>query len=135
MIATLIGLVALDQFIASTNNRVYRGLVKGMDDVVRQGADIVKKNASGRPGPNVITGTYRRSILTLVTEGGDGIEGHIYTDAPQALRLEFGFRGSDILGRTFDQPPYPHFQPAVPEVAAIAERILGQGVRAELGIG
>lgn len=76
----------------------------------------VMAKASGRPGPNIVTGDYRRSIgleeifapgITAVSVG---------TNAPQGARLEFGFHGTDSLGRHYDQPPYPHFGPAVDEI-------------------
>lgn len=69
----------------------------------------VKANASGRPGPRVITGDYRRSI-TLEMEGTSAV---IYSDAPQAARLEMGFAGPDALGRVYNQPPFPHWEPAI----------------------
>lgn len=71
----------------------------------------VKMNASGRPGPNVITSTYRRSIHLEPAKSGDSVV--IGTNAPQGARLEFGFSGTDSLGRVYDQPAYPHFRPAM----------------------
>lgn len=69
----------------------------------------IKANASGRPGPRVITGNYRRSWTSRFA-GGVGIVG---TNAPQARRLEYGFTGADSLGRVYNQPPFPHVGPAV----------------------
>lgn len=60
------------------------------------------------PGPNVNTGNYRRSVQ--VTH--DGLESIVGTNAPQARRLEYGFRGTDSRGRAYDQRPYPHWEPA-----------------------
>lgn len=73
----------------------------------------VKANASGRPGPRAQTGDYRRSIA--VQRGYDKGEyfAEIGTNKPQGRRLEFGFVGTDSLGRHADQPPYPHFGPAL----------------------
>ena len=82
----------------------------------------VKANASGRPGPRVITGDYRRSIVA--TRGGavgfGGTMGGwtVCTNAPQGPRLEHGFFGRDRLGRMYQQRPLPHFGPAVPPVEA-----------------
>lgn len=73
----------------------------------------VKANASGRPGPNVITGDYRRSWSNEVSENGNRIVGTIGTNKPQARRLEYGFAGADRLGRVYNQPPFPHLGPAV----------------------
>lgn len=65
-------------------------------------------NASGRPGPEVITGEYIDSIEVRGAWVG--------TDDPRGKRLEFGYHGPDADGVTYDQPPYPHFHSAVEEV-------------------
>lgn len=70
----------------------------------------VKQDASGRPGPNIITGQYVASIHKVAQSTYAVTVG---TDAPQALRLEYGFAGQDSLGRVYGQPPYPHWTPAV----------------------
>lgn len=88
------------------------------DRTVQQQARLVRAmiqfNASGRPGPNIITGDYYDSWRTetfSVPDGGGAIVG---TDRPQGRRLELGFWDmTDSLGRHFFQPPYPHVQPAV----------------------
>lgn len=76
-------------------------------------ATRVQANASGRPGPNAPTGDYRRSIHAEPHGSGAGFAVAVGTNKPQGRRLEFGFSGRDSLGRLFDQPPYPHFGPAV----------------------
>lgn len=90
----------------------------------------VKGAASGRPGPRVRTGNYRRSINSTVVLSGQALIGTVGTAAPQARRLEYGFVGADRLGRVYDQPPFPHFGPAgqrtVAEFAAAMERIAGR---------
>lgn len=80
---------------------------------------LILANASGAPGPNVITGDY-------ISYGGPGASWQIEaksvaggtrvtvgTVRPQGMRLEFGFVGTDSLGRTYDQAPRPHVGPAV----------------------
>lgn len=71
--------------------------------------DEVQQNASGRPGPNVVTGQYRGSIRIMERSRYSVTVG---TDAVQALRLEFGFVGTDSIGRHYQQPAFPHFRPA-----------------------
>jgi hypothetical protein len=87
----------------------------------------VKANASGRPGPRAITGNYRRWINSRVSIG-KLIVGTVGTNAPQGNRLEYGFVGTDSLGRVYDQPPYQHFGPAAlvtsPEFADAVGRIV-----------
>jgi hypothetical protein len=86
----------------------------------------IKANASGRPGPNVITGDYRRSWTHEVHVSGDVVTGVVGTSKPQARRLEYGFIGPDSLGRIYDQPPYPHVGPAVETVRPLFVEALGQ---------
>lgn len=64
------------------------------------------------PGPNVATGDYRRSWALKTTPG----EVFVFTNAPQGARLEYGFVGTDALGRVYNQPPYPHVRPAVEQI-------------------
>lgn len=82
--------------------------------------DEVRQNASRRPGPEVRTGRYRESIqvqedtthrLRYVTTWA------VFTHHPAARRLEFGFYGSDSNGRIYNQPPYPHWRPAIEKIA------------------
>lgn len=71
----------------------------------------VRAGASGRPGPRAITGDYRRSItleMGLVAGFPAAIIG---TVSPQARRLEYGFVDTDSLGRHYNQPPFPHWDP------------------------
>lgn len=75
----------------------------------------VKRHASGRPGPNVITGDYRRSWNTRRSGGNTNPTWTISTNKPQGPRLEYGFYGVDSLGRMYHQAPLSHVQPAVDE--------------------
>jgi hypothetical protein len=81
----------------------------------------VRRRASlprtGPPGPRLQTGDYVRSMSVQTTLGGGGPIATAGSSAPQARRLEFGFRGEDSLGRRYNQPPYPHWGPALDETA------------------
>jgi len=70
----------------------------------------IKASASGRPGPNAPTGDYRRSWNTRLTMKGDAVQADVGTNKPQGRRLEFGFVGTDSLGRFYNQPPFPHVE-------------------------
>lgn len=89
---------------------------------------LVMANASGRPGPNVITGAYRASWQVRVRGAGVGAVGTVGTNAPQARRLEFGFAGTDSLGRTYAQPPFPHAGPAVHDREAVYPKVFRRTV-------
>lgn len=72
--------------------------------------ETIKANASGRPGPNIVTGEYQDSIHIVDVTSNAMTFG---SDAPQAYRLEYGYVGRDSLGRSYNQPPYAHFRPAL----------------------
>jgi hypothetical protein len=116
---------------AQVGTRVMRTLVTHWTALLET---AVKRHASGRPGPRIVTGNYNRSITRTVTPIAGGAEGEVGTNAVQAARLEYGFHGRDSLGRLYDQPPYPHFRPAADEIeAAFAEAVAAAAVRAAAG--
>jgi hypothetical protein len=77
----------------------------------------VKANAhlpsEGPPGPRYITGDYNRSWNVRFSGNGSVSRGTVGTNKEQARRLEYGFTGTDSLGRHYAQPPYVHVLPAV----------------------
>lgn len=92
----------------------------GLTEAIGELQDRTQVNSSGRPGPNIITGSYHDSWFTAV--GGN--EAVLSNRQVQALRLEFGFVGVDSLGRHYNQPPYAHLGPAVEEFRPRFEDIL-----------
>lgn len=84
----------------------------------------VRARASGRPGPRVITGDYRRSIGLVLTQFNGAPAAVVGTDAVQARRLEYGFASTDSLGRHFNQPPYPHWEPDLEKTTSEFEKAL-----------
>lgn len=90
---------------------------------------LVRGNARGRPGPRAVTGDYNRSIVGQWEKARGGWVGQIGTNADQGPRLEYGFVGTDVLGRRYNQPPYPHFSPAVKEIEKLGEDLLGGYIR------
>lgn len=96
----------------------------------RLGRALIRENASGRPGPNVISGDYRDSWGQpehfAVPDGGGAILG---TTAVQARRLEYGFMNMyDSIGRFYRQPPFPHVEPAVNELSTQYEEAFRQAL-------
>jgi len=84
----------------------------------RLGLAMIKFNASGRPGPNIITTDYFDSWESIPFEVPVGGGADIHTDRPQGRRLEYGFMNMfDSLGRFYRQPPFPHVEPAVEELS------------------
>lgn len=90
----------------------------------------VRAGASGRPGPRAITGDYRRSIGLDVRRAPSGTVAMVSSNAPQARRLEFGFVGTDSLGRRYNQAPLPHWEPPLERVANLMHGALWAAVPA-----
>ncbi|MET8585743.1 HK97 gp10 family phage protein [Streptomyces collinus] len=86
---------------------------KGVRHTGELGIARIRGNASGRPGPNVVTGAYRSSWRAETRALKYGATCTIGTSLPYGRRLEFGFTGTDSIGRYYDQPPFPHVQPAL----------------------
>ena len=122
----------LDDLAARLNqsaDRIEPAVRRRMRRVGTAGVARIRQNASGRPGPNVITGQYRASWNSETRGIPYGAECTIGTNAPQGRRLEFGFYGPDSLGRNYAQPPFPHVQPAI----GFIEDTLHQQMRAAVG--
>lgn len=136
IVSTVIEGIGLDKVLLAAGRSVGTDLSKS---VYRAGAMLrtrVRAKASGRPGPRVQTGDYRRGI-SQHNRVVDGVpEAHIYSNSPQALRLEYGFVGTDALGRHYNQEPLPHWRPATEGMADVLAREAGDEVRNLLrGIG
>jgi hypothetical protein len=99
-------------------DKIGPAILAGVTHTGTLGRARIAGNASGRPGPNVITGRYRNSWRSVPVPFPHGAFCTIGTDAPQGRRLEFGFVGPDSLGRVYNQPPFPHVQPAIGFIGA-----------------
>ena len=76
-------------------------------DAVQKGCFLVEGDAK-RLVP-VDTGRLRGSITNEVEE----TIGRVGTNVEYARRIELGFVGTDILGRKYNQKPYPYLRPAL----------------------
>lgn len=99
--------------------KVRPAIEKAVKHTGEMGIARIRGNASGRPGPNVVTGAYRNSWRPEMTALPYGAQCTIGTDLPYGRRLEFGFTGTDSLGRSYAQPPFPHVQPALPYIEGV----------------
>lgn len=88
----------------------------------------VRTHASGYPGPEVITGEYRRSISLDFQASGPTASSTVYTPLPQGYRLEFGYTGVDSLGRVTQSAPFPHFIPALNMSVPVWEEALASAM-------
>ena len=80
-----------------------------IDEMALRAVHWAREFASGRPGPNVVTGQYRAGIFAVRLPNGF----ELASNSPQSKRLEYGFYGTDSLGRNYHQPPFPHMRPAL----------------------
>ena len=133
ILGTLAGAAEAISGLARLDDNIKSALVVGVGRGAQGAVSVVRGNASGRPGPRVITGAFRRSINSASGPTGDGAVGRVGTNAVQGARLEFGFVGPDALGRVYNQPPYPYLQPSIPEVAKISAREVVSALRGALG--
>lgn len=98
------------------------------DEIVRQSLgeaqevlmSEVRNNASGRPGPQVVTGSYVNSFTSKIEDNTLTLN----NSSPQTRRLEYGFYGTDSLGRVYNQPPFPHIRPAIRSAAVALKQAL-----------
>ncbi|NUS25028.1 MAG: HK97 gp10 family phage protein [Streptomyces sp.] len=100
-------------------DRIGPAVARGVQHAGELGVARIRGNASGRPGPNVITGAYRNSWRPETHRIPYGAVCTLGTDAPQGRRLELGFVGTDSLGRSYNQSPFPHVQPALPYIGGV----------------
>lgn len=80
-----------------------------------------KMNASGRPGPEVQTGTLRRSIHVVGPEkiSATGWQAQVGPSVLYGRRVELGFSGTDSRGHSYDgSAKYPYLVPAYETIAA-----------------
>jgi hypothetical protein len=117
-------IAALEKGAVQTQALMTAVVAKSATDLVA----LTQQNASGRPGPNAPTGDYRGSWRVEEVDEADpsAVSRSAGTDRAQANRLEYGFVGPDSLGRTYDQPPYPHHGPAVDVIEPLFEVAMGQ---------
>lgn len=85
---------------------------------VTSGAHLIEANAKqsmNGPGPQVQTGTLRRSISVVDTTSlGAGVwKARVAPTVIYGRRMELGFHGQDSLGRTYNQRAYPFMRPGL----------------------
>jgi hypothetical protein len=130
--ARVIGTAAAVAGLVAAGRTVQAATLQGMARGVQGGISVARGNASGRPGPRNITGDFRRSITGDAGIQRDTVIGWVGSNAAQAARLELGFVGADILGRVYNQPPYPWLLPSVPGVTEMVTTEIASAVRGAL---
>lgn len=110
-------------------DKITAGAVRGVELASLKIEADVKRTAP------VDQGTYRdllhASVPAAVTETSISVE--IGSAMPYACRLEWGFSGTDSLGRSYNQAPRPHWRPAFDNNKQTAKEIIAQEIRKEKG--
>lgn len=114
--ATVLGSKEIVAEFTGVSRRVQRSVNRVTRTYGRILQTRIMAKASGRPGPNAPTGDYRRAWKVTFSREGEVLGAELSNDRPQRDRLEYGFSGTDSLGRVYNQPPYPHIMPAKMEV-------------------
>lgn len=99
--------------------RALRDIERSCNDFAYEFRDEVRSRAEGRPGPRRITSNYWQSIEVVSVSGGlfkASFQKSVVSYHPAAARLEMGYVGIDAAGRHYNQPPFPHWRPAIEHV-------------------
>ena len=112
-------------------DRIVGGLDRGTKSAIAKGAALVerkaKENASGPPGPGVVSGSNRRGITHRpIHRVGLGYQTEVGPTMIYSRRLELGFEGADSLGRVYHQKPRPFFTPAWNDVVHDLPRVYAE---------
>lgn len=96
--------------------RFSRNALRGIEDLTDEQAEAYRqeviRRASGRPGPQRVTGDYVSRFRIVKERIFRGFRTSVVNDHPASARLELGYTGVDAAGRTYNQPPFPHWRPA-----------------------
>ncbi len=76
-----------------------------------------------------ITPEDHGDLVESVTMDFNGLTGEVSTNMEYALRVEYGFKGKDILGREFNQAPQPYMR----DGAKAAEKGISEIFKEETG--
>jgi hypothetical protein len=87
-----------------------RAIARGAAEVEK----TAKENAAGTPGPDVVTGTLRRGVghTPVHRVGLVGWQSEVGPTVIYSRRIDLGFKGTDSLGRIYNQEAKPYFTPA-----------------------
>lgn len=79
------------------------------------------------------SGDYRESWKAEPSSHAGETTVSVYTEAAQAARLEYGFHGTDSLGRHYDQPPQSHQRAGndavYPQVPVALQAVIDEALR------
>lgn len=114
----------MDRILAAVDGATARGVGEAAHLVEAK----AKANASGHPGPGVVTGANRRSIYVdgPRREGIGAYSARIGPSMIYSRRLELGFDGADSLGRIYHQAPRAFLRPALDDARSEFDAIFAK---------
>jgi len=121
---TIMGRPEFDAAMKAMALRVERGTGVATYTAANAIVKHIHDHMDGRPGPYRRTGNLFASVRATAIGGGVGIGRWNYlisSNTPYSRRIEYGFHGTDVLGRRYNQPPYPFFEPGVLDSIASGE--------------
>jgi len=119
----------------ATFGKLEKEFQDALAEAVSQAAAVVEREAkinSGRGGafPNRVTGNLMNSIKELrQTVEPNRVTSVVGSDMVYAPRLEYGFSGTDRLGRHYNQRPRPFLRPALDENEAQIQAAFEKSLR------
>jgi len=110
----ILGLSEFGAALARVSAGVDAGSKRAIERIAAEVEKTAKENASGAPGPGVVTGTARRGVRhdPVRRSGLLGWQTEVGPTVIYSRRLDLGFNGTDALGRVYSQAPRPWFTPA-----------------------
>lgn len=102
-------------FLRLVNKEVDRNLKKAGTFIVNElKRNVLNVEGHGEPSPPGQP-PHKQSgdLVKSIARQRVGNEERVGSNLPYARRLELGFRGADILGRMYNQPPRPYLRPTV----------------------
>lgn len=104
-------------FLKRTKDRIEQNLKDlGRDLVADLGVAVsVPYPPASKVGekPHLRSGDLKGSFKFVTKRSFISVALRVFTDIPYALRLEFGFVGTDKLGRNINQGPRPYWRPVL----------------------
>ncbi len=121
----LFGLFEVRRTLGRWGDNSPQAAYEGLVDWSGEAPGIIREGLYGRPGPERLTGALYDTMQALPPErtptGGRAMAG---SNQPYSLRLEKGFVGTDSIGRSYDQQPYPWLEPKVPQLQQRAHQLV-----------
>lgn len=94
--------------------------------ILRHYAELVRSDVIARAAGQLDVTDYTSTIHVAYGADSRWLRADIGTDDPAGYRHEFGFVGTDVLGRHYHDRPRPHFGPALDRYAAAFEAAIAE---------